>query len=259
MIPTLITTPIRLHAIHTGTNALATLGWIMAIAMLASLLLMPIYAGYLQMIDATERGLPTRARDIFKLYAQGEALRVIGYGVVQAVVYVAFFALILTTVGGDVLHWYAQVLQAQATHQPPATTLPAGFGTTFLLIMVGSLLLMGFHSIGLGQVALRRRNVFAAFGDGVIGTLKNVLPLVVYALCVLLSFVAVGLVFALVVLVLTVIGKFVGLWLMFVLLVPLYIALLLFMFSSMFGMMYYLWRDVCGDDVVAGPAETVAA
>jgi hypothetical protein len=32
-----------------------------------------------------------------------------------------------------------------------------------------------------------------------------------------------------------------------VLIIPLYAAMMLIMFAVMFGVMYYLWRDVCGD------------
>lgn len=58
---------------------------------------------------------------------------------------------------------------------------------------------------------------------------------------------------------LALIGKLVGTWLMFVLIVPLHIAFLLMMFTVMFGVMYYLWRDVCGDDIVTGMALPIAA
>jgi hypothetical protein len=44
-----------------------------------------------------------------------------------------------------------------------------------------------------------------------------------------------------------------------VLLAPLYIALFMGMFMVMFGTMYYLWRDVCGDDIVPDMAEAIAA
>ena len=43
------------------------------------------------------------------------------------------------------------------------------------------------------------------------------------------------------------------------LLVPLYIAMMLLMFTVMFGVMYHLWRDVCGGDAVAGVAPQIAA
>jgi hypothetical protein len=55
-------------------------------------------------------------------------------------------------------------------------------------------------------------------------------------------------------------AKVVGAWLMVVLLVPLYIMLMLALFAVMFGAMYHLWRDVCGDATPAqGAGEAFAA
>jgi hypothetical protein len=34
---------------------------------------------------------------------------------------------------------------------------------------------------------------------------------------------------------------------------------LLMVFTAMFGVMYHLWRDVCGDDSVTGMAEPLVA
>jgi hypothetical protein len=44
-----------------------------------------------------------------------------------------------------------------------------------------------------------------------------------------------------------------------VVIVPLYIALFLMVFAGMFGVMYYLWRDVCGDDIATGMDPAIAA
>jgi hypothetical protein len=59
---------------------------IMAVSMPIGLLVVPLYAGYLQVIDATARGLPARATCIFNPYRQGGALRLIGYGLALALI-----------------------------------------------------------------------------------------------------------------------------------------------------------------------------
>ena len=41
--------------------------------------------------------------------------------------------------------------------------------------------------------------------------------------------------------------------------VPLYLAVMLMLFSVMFGVMYYLWRDVCGDNTAPTAAQSIAA
>ena len=263
LLPSLITVPMQFHSLQAGTPpSPATFGWVMVVSMLISLLLtlliMPLYAGYLQMVDAAERGLPARALDIFKPYRQGEALRVIGYGLVLIVVYLVMFGIIIAATGSSLVSWYMQTLTAQANHLPPPMALPHGFGITMVLLMVLGLFMMGFYAISLGQVALNRRNVFSAIGDGVIGALKNVLPLLVFAVSAILVWIAVAIAFVIVAVLLTLLAKLVSGLLAFVLIIPLYIAFILVMFTAMFGVMYRLWRDVCGDDIVTDMALPIA-
>ena len=260
LLPSLITLPMQFHSLGAGTQpSPTTFGLIMAISMLFGLLIVPLYAGYLQLIDAAERGLPARALDIFKPYQQGEALRLIGYGLAMIVVYIALFGIVIAATGGGIASWYMQVLTAQANHQPPPTALPDGFGITMTLFMVIGFFMMAFYAISLGQVVLNRRNVLSAIGDGMIGALKNLLPLLVFAVSALLAWIVVAIVFLIVVLLLTLIAKLISPWLALVVIIPLYIALFLLMFTMMFGVMYQLWRDVCGDDIVSGVAPALAA
>ncbi len=259
LMPSLVTLLMEFYLLQTGTQpSPATFGGIMAVSMLLGLLLVPLYAGYLQVIDAAEHGRPARARDIFKPYRQGEALRVIGYGLALIVVYIAILAIVIAATGGGIVSWYMQVLTAQASHQPPPA-LPHGFGIAIALFVVLGIFMMGFYAISLGQVALRQRSVFGAIGDGLIGALKNLLPLLVFAVSLVLVWIVAAIAIVIVAALLALIGKLVATWLVFVLIVPLYIAFLLMMFTVMFGVMYHLWRDVCGDDIVAGMALPIAA
>jgi hypothetical protein len=218
----------------------------------------PLYAGYLQVIDATQHGLAARARDVFRPYREGKAPRLIGFGLVMVTVYVTIFAIILTATGGGFAHWYLDMTIAQANHQPPPA-LPDGFWTTLLLAAAASIFIMGFHSIGIGQIALGNRNVFGAAGDGIVGALKNLLPLLMLAVGGIVVWLGVSIGVGILVVLLALIGKLVGLWLMFVLVVPVYIALLLFAVTTMLGVMYHFWRDVCGDDDATGAAGAMAA
>lgn len=260
MIPSLITLPMQFHARYSGTTLPPSFfGWVMAMSMLFGLLILPLYAGYLQLVDAAERGLPARAGDVIKPYRDGKALRVIGYGIVMMAVYFAVLAIIIVATGGGIAHWYIEVLTAQANHQAPPTSLPDGFWLAVLLLMLAGMLMMGFYSIGLGQVTLGNRGVFGAIGDGMIGALKNLLPLLMLTVGFILAGIAVAVCFGIIALVLALIGKLVGAWVMFVLIVPLYVALLLTAFTTMFGVMYHLWRDVCGDEIATGRTEAIAA
>lgn len=249
LLPSLLTVPIQLRSLHAGLPPDPMLiGGLTLGSALLGLLILPLYAGYLQVFDATERGLPARARDIFKPYGQGQAVRLIGFGLAVLLVYVLVFAVVIAASGNGLAHWYLQMFAAQANHQPPPTGLPHGFGTALALFLLLWLFMMGFYAISLGQVALRDRGVFGALGDGVVGAFKNVLPLLMLALGSLLALVVIGLGFLLVGALLALLGKFGSGWLALVLLVPLYVAFMLWVFAAMFGVMYSLWRDVCGDD-----------
>ncbi|MEP6898750.1 MAG: hypothetical protein ABI870_09485 [Rhodanobacter sp.] len=252
LLPSLITLPLQFHALQTGQPLNPGFSWIlMVVSMVLGLLLVPLYAGYLQVIDAAEQGLPAGALDIFKPYRQGEALPLIGYGLTMLVVYAAMIGIIIAATGGGIASWYMQMLTVQANHQPPPG-LPHGFGIALTLFMVLALFIMGLYAIGLGQVALRRRGVFGAVGDGIVGALKNLLPLIVFAVSVFLAWIAIAIVLVIVVIVVALLAKLVGTWLMIVVMMAFYIAMMLIMFTMMFGTMYYLWRDVCGDDTVPG-------
>ncbi|MEO7066843.1 MAG: hypothetical protein ABI114_08060 [Rhodanobacter sp.] len=226
--------------------------------MLFGLLIVPLWAGYLQLVDAAERGRSARIRDIFKPYQQGDAPRLIGYGLTVLVGYVAIFGIIVMTVGRGVASWYMHVLTTPMNPQA-LPTLPDGFGVTVALMVVFSLFMFGFYAISLGQVALRGRSIFEAIGDGVSGALKNLLPLFVYAVTLFLTFIVVLIGVVIVAVLLALLAKFVGEWLLFVLVVPLYIALFLILYAVMFGAMYHLWRDVCVGEPEASASSSLTA
>lgn len=259
MVPSLAMLPFQLHGAAVGTppNPALFVAF-MAASMVLGLLVVPLYAGYLQVFDAIERGLPARAIDIFNPYRQGDALRLIGYGLALVVIYFALAGIIVLAAGDGIVSWYMQVLGAQANHvQPPG--LPQGFGIVLALLTVMGLFMMGFYSVSLGQIALRRRGVLNALGDGFLGALKNLLPLIVLAVSLVIAWIIAVIALVIVVFAFALLGALVGKWLMFALIVPVYIALGLVIFAVMFGVMYYLWRDVCGGDTTSNPTEALAA
>ncbi|GLQ90245.1 hypothetical protein [Dyella flagellata] len=260
LLPTLITLPLQIHAMQAGTpmHPGAFVG-LMGLSALLGLLVLPLYAGYLQIIDAVEQGRVARAGDIIKPYVQGKALRLIGYGVVLWVVYLVMFGSVFVATGGGVAHWYMEALSAQANHLPPPTALPDGFGMTLSLCGVLGIFMLGFYPISLGQVALGNRSVFGAIGDGLVGSLKNLLPLLMLVLGFVLAGICFAICFGILAFLLAIIAKLIGAWLMIVLIIPLYFALVLTLSTVMFGVMYHLWRDVCGDDTATGTAEPLAA
>lgn len=259
LLPSLITMPMQFHWLHEGARANpATYGWLMALSMALGLLIVPLYAGYLQLIDATEHGRPARIRDIFMPYRSGQAWRILGFAIANLVVYVSVMGTIILATGGGFGRWYLQLATARAHHMP-SPSLPEGFGLTMALLVVAALFMMGFYAIGLGQVAQTRRPVLGAIGDGLAGALKNVLPLLVLALSLFVALIGFGLVLGIVVILLGLVGALISKALVVVLIALVYLAVLLVMLTAMFGVMYYLWRDVCGEDIEAGQAPTIAA
>lgn len=257
LLPSMLALPFQLHALGPGARPDPVLfAGLMAGSALLGLLLIPLYAGFLQVVDAAERGLPARARDIFMPYRAGEALPLIGYGLALIAIYVIAFGTVVVATGGGIARWYLQMLSAQAHHQPPPMALPQGFGVALTLLVLLGLFMTGFYAISLGQVALRRRSVFGAIGDGLVGALKNALPLTVFAVSLVVAWVGLMLGLLLVVGVLALLGKLVGVWLVLVLVIPLYVVLLLGILTAGFGVGYHLWRDVCGDDPAMPAAVT---
>ena len=260
LLPMLVSFPLQFMAMRQGTPLSPTLSWgLMAFWTVVGLLLFPVYAGYLRIIDATSRGRAVRARDVFAPYRQGEVLRFAGYALVMTVLYFAVVALVIASMGGGILQWYGQALSGQTMQPPAITALPPGFGRAMALAVVLGLWMLGVYSIGLGQVALGGRSVFGAIGDGVIGSLKNLLPLLVFAVCAFVAWIVVGIAFMLIGAVIALLGKLAGTWFAIACIVPFYLALLLGVMAMMFGVMHQLWRDVCGDDAAPTAAEPLAA
>ncbi|MEO6138883.1 MAG: hypothetical protein ABIP11_09500 [Luteimonas sp.] len=250
LLPSAITYPLKM-AMVADTKAF---GIIMLISMLAGMLLAPLIGGFFVVIDAAEHGRPTKATDVFTLYRRGAFARMVVFGFGMLVLYAIAMGLVLAVVGTDIVHWYMAVLAAQANHHPEAIpSLPAGFGAAMALGSVLWLLIAGVYAIALGQVAVAGRPALDALRDGLLGSLKNLLPLLVLVMVGFFAMLVFILVFALLVMLFALLGKLVGTWLMIVLVVPLYIAMFLALYVVMFGTMYAMWRDICADDRQVDP------
>jgi hypothetical protein len=254
LVPSLLTVPLQM----TGTQSAGRMAAVIAISMLFGLLLAPLYGGLLSIIDVAERGRPARATDVFAPYrAGGGAVRMIGFALGMLVVYAAIVAIVLGVVGTGIIHWYTEVLAAQAARSTTMPALPAGFGTAVALFAVFWLLVMGVYAVGFGQVALAGRSPLAALKDGFVGSIKNLLPLLMLVVGLFVAWIAVALAVIVLVGIAALLAKLVGAWVLFVIAVPVYIALILALYVVMFGVMYFMWRDVCGGSDMS--AETVGA
>lgn len=253
ILPSLVTVPMQFLATQSGTPLSTTTSIaIMVISALYGLLVIPLYAGYLQVIRASRQAEAARASDIFQPYRRGEAWPLIGLGLLFLVLYVAGIALIVLAAAHGLVDWFVQVQATQAEHVlPPA--LPGGFWLAMALFSLFYLWMMGVYAISLGQVALNRRPVLEAIRDGMAGAWKNGLPLLVFALSAFGAGLVIMIAFVIVVIVLALLAKLVSVWLTLLVLVPLYVGLVLWMFTVMFSVSYHLWHDVCGEDAATPP------
>ncbi len=218
------------------------------ISVLFLVLLAVMMVGFLRLLDKVESGRPARAVDVFGGFGDpGVSLRTIGLMLLLTIAQYGVLGIILVTFAGGFLDWYMQTMQvSMGGGVPEMTELPAGMGiATFAMFVVG-LVFFGVQAIALGQIVLRGRGVFSAFGDGVLGAFKNLLPLLVFFVAWIVAMALLIVAVVLVAMLIGLLGKLVGMWLAVVLAIPLYIGLMLALFAVVFGAMYHLWRDVCG-------------
>ena len=235
---------------------------VIGLTTLASIVVYPLLiGGLLRVIDAAENGRPTHASAIFDTFHAGsDRARLIGFGLLMTAIYLGVFLLVVSLFGKDFMDWYwklitaAQAQQAGGAPMPPELlALPEGFGQVMALGSLFALFMGGVYAIGFGQVALGGRSLGAALGDGVGGTLKNVLPMLVLVVLAVAAMFALALVVSLVGGILMLFGSLVHPSLGLLLVMPVYIGMLLVVYVVMFGVMYHMWRDICGEQTVKAP------
>lgn len=229
--------------------------WFGATSLLFGLLYPVLIGGFMRIVDGSRNGRPVSAWTVFEPFRTGQGWpRLVVFGLCMAVMYLVFLAIVLMTVGRGVLHWYMQFLQqsADATAVHALPTVPAGFGITFALLTVFFIFYSGAYAIGVCQAALRGAEPLAAFRDGISGAFKNVLPLVVLALCGIVAFVLFGVAIAIVMTILILLASFISKVVAVAAVVLVYAVMLLLMVPFMMGVNYAIWRDVADGDEGAG-------
>ena len=263
--------PNLLQAILQATLGLDMQGQLMLSGVIA-LLSVPLYAlligGVLRVIHDVEHGRDARPTDLFRVFTTDPS-RLIAFGLLMLGLYVAGAVVLATLFGEGLMAWGVEIMtlseeaaQATASTPPPALpTPPTGAGLFMLFGLMFGVVCVSIYGIGLGEVALAGSAPVAAFGTGVRGTLRNLLPIAVSAIVAFAAAFALGLAFLLVAVVVGGIAALVHPALAALLLLPLYLVLLLAVYIVMFGAMYAMWRDVCAPEgeVPAGPAPAAGA
>lgn len=243
-----------------GPNPDVLLAVVALSTLLSLVLLPPAIGGALRVIDAAERGRPAAPTDVFDAFRTGNGGgRLICFGLLMTALYLLVFGTLVGTFGQGLPEWYGQLVQltveggGRPVQPADIPEPPAGLGMVVALGLLFGLFLGGAYAIGFGQVALGRRRVLEAVGDGLTGALKNLLPIVVLAILTVVAMFALLLVVGLVGGLLMLVGGLVHPALGMLLVAPVYLAMMLLMYVVMFGVMYHMWRDICGEPVAPPP------
>ena len=234
---------------------------VIGLSTVVSLVVFPLLiGGALRVIDAAERGRPAEPTAVFDTFRAGQGGgRLIGFGLLMTALYLLVFGVLIGSFGQGLPEWYAQVMQLtiEAGGRPlqPADIPepPSGLGTVVALGLLLGLFLSGAWAIGFGQVALGGRGVLEAVREGLAGALKNLLPIIVLTVLSVAGLVVLVLVVALVGGLLMLVGGLVHPALGMLLVAPVYLGMILLMYVVMFGVMYHMWRDICGEPVEPPP------
>jgi hypothetical protein len=243
-----------------GAIVIAAVMTLLSVAILA-----PLMGGYLRLIHASEQGRVAHAREIFDVFRSGRAWRsCAGFGLLVLMVHVLVGYVLVSQFADGLMAWYVQVMtllqqarESGAQAMPAWPPLPEGIGVFFALASLWALFIGGVFAVGLGQVALRGRGVRAAFADGLAGTAKNLLPLLVMAVFAFGAMVVAAVALAMVLTVVALVAGLVHPTLAAAVVLPLYLGFLAVVYALVFSVMYQVWRDVA--DPAAPGAPTTAA
>lgn len=254
LVPTLLQILVQNGLGMTDAGAMTAL---IGFSVVYSVLVMPpMIGGFLRIIHATESGAATRATAIFDVFKPGGgAPRIIALIVLLLLLVVVLFGIVGAAFGTEFMAQLAAVvtaMQSATPGTPPALPpLPDGVGILVAVMVLLGLFFNGVYAISVGQVVLTTRGIGGALGDGLVGTLKNLLPLLVLLLIAVLLGFAFLLALGLIVALLAFVGGLVHPVLGVALAAPAYLIGLLLLYVIMFGVMYFMWRDICGDAAVA--------
>jgi len=234
-------------------------------ALLTMAIAPPMFGGVLRVIDAAERGRDTHALAVFEGYRPDRAAgRMVTLGLLLGLLNLAMFVLVMWLFGDDLFAWFEKVQAAsleedQAAFQALVQAPPSGFRTVMMIGMFFGMFMGSVGAIAFGQVALADARVLPALRDGIVGTLKNALPILVMAAVAFVVMIPFVIVCALVLLLLGTIGALIGASFGMLLMLPAYLGMVLALYVVVFGVMYYLWRDVCGvpDEAAQDPGVIV--
>lgn len=216
-----------------------------------SLLLPILMGGFMRVLDASRNGRPASALLVLDPFRRGQGgPRLAMFGLGMFLVYAAFMALLLSTVGHDTWLWYLQFAKQQAMHPPvnALVPLPHHLSATLALMTVFFLFYSGAYAVGIGQAALHDQSTLSALRDGIAGAFKNALPLLVLFVCGLLALIVLCIAFGILAAIAALLAHIAGLTMggaTGAALRDLAAAVfMLLLYAFMAGVNYAIWHDV---------------
>ncbi len=237
---------------------------VMAVSTVVSWLVMPpLFGGVFRVLDATDRGQPVLATDVFNAFGPGKGgHRLVLTSLVYSLLYLAFVALLLlTSLGQFFREYFAIALATPVGGEPDQAALVALVQNTpasaVLWLPVAAIAIFAWmHAsmLALATAALRPASVAECVVAGLLAVLRNFLPLLGLSLVVMVGgfmlALLLGLVLGLVIGLLSLLSPALGM----LVALPLLGVLMLAMYALMFGFYYHGWREIFGDAEPANPA-----
>lgn len=223
----------------------------------------PLLGGLFRVIDATDRGLPVVASDVFNAYGKGQGgKRLILTSLVYSLAYLALAALLLVTPIGQFFREYFTIaLATPVGGEPDMAALQALFEATspatFLWLPVLAIVMATWvhaQMLAMATAALREVDVATAVVAGALAALRNFLPLLGFVLVLGIVGFFGGLLLALLLGLLLGLLAMISPVLVVLVMVPLMVLLMLGVYAVMFAFYYHGWREIFGLADETGPS-----
>ena len=239
-----------------------------ALVVLASMLAMPPLTGAaIRVLHDCETGQPASALDVFNGYRDSAfAVRLVLTSLLMFAMYVVVLAVLFAVMPAKemMIDLFSRSLATPPGGQPDMTGFDMDTSTLpwLFLWFVGAMAViftaMHMQMLTITHAALSGQGPVASLASGVIGTLKNIVPLTAFTLAMLvIAFVAMivlGLVLGLLAVVLTLVSPVLA----GVVLLPIYLAAILLGMIVLYGFYYHAWREIFGE-TAADPLDAIAA
>ena len=245
-------------------GAVAKVPWLVTVVgfLFGTVLYPVIMGGYLRIIRRLELGqeaYPSQLLD--PLLGGGGGMALIRFGLLMLLIYVVLGALVYFSFGGPVIDWYMHVMKLQASGVKPDAlpAIPGGFiGAVLGMVLIFSVAKL-IGALGVGQVALNGASPLEALKDAASGIFRNLLPLLVLALCMLVGALVIFAALFIVILIGVFLGKLVSVMLSVALMIITELALVMIGNAIAVAVVYAIWDDIAGGDSPQDTTETASA